>query len=117
MHLLLSVDQQGLLVGSSAGAMSLLLAVTTSDPDARFFPIRLRARNVGRGIILSSLLLTLLHPAREQQWLAMPAQWLQSMAGESIFSRGHACHLGGALFGWIFVRYSLRLRKKATKQF
>lgn len=116
-HLLLSGDQQSLLVGCSGGVMALLLAVTTSDPDSRFSPLPLSGRNMGRGVLLSSLLLTVFHPAREQSWLAMPAQWLQSMAGESIFSWGHACHLGGALFGWIFVRYSLRLRKRAAKRF
>lgn len=116
-HLLLSGDQQSLLVGCSGGVMALLLAVTTSDPDSRFSPLPLSGRNMGRGVLLSSLVLTVFHPAREQSWLAMPAQWLQSMAGESIFSWGHACHLGGALFGWIIVRHRLRLRKRAAKRF
>jgi membrane associated rhomboid family serine protease len=107
MHLLLSVDQQGLLVGSSAGAMSLLLAVTTSDPDARFFPIRLRARNVGYGVIIASALLMVLHPERKIPALAEAGQSLQSMLGQGVYRIGHACHAGGALFGLLYVKWSL----------
>ena len=87
-------EQQGIpLVGASGGIMALLLWLTTTAPDARTWPIRISARNVGRGVILAEACL-------------LVVAW--SFRRETFQPVAHACHLGGAIVGWWMARRLLR---------
>jgi membrane associated rhomboid family serine protease len=78
------------LVGASAGVCAVLLAFTTILPELEitaflFFviPIKMRAKWLGRAVIITSILFYLIGFGRDI---------------------GHIAHLGGALTGWIYAR-------------
>jgi membrane associated rhomboid family serine protease len=108
MHLLMSGDSSALLVGASGAAMALLLTVTTLSPQSRMFPLPLAAGNVGLGVMISSLLLMLLDPDASIPFLADWGNSLARMFGKDLFRIGHACHFGGAFFGFLLGRWVLR---------
>lgn len=86
--------QNGLpLVGASGGIFALMLWLTTVSPDLRTWPLRLSGRNLGWGIVLAELLLL-----AAGWWL--PWQEFDLVA--------HACHLGGALAGWVLGKRVFR---------
>lgn len=78
------------LVGASAGVCAVLLAFTTMLPELEItaliyfvIPVKMRAKWLGRGVILVSLFFAL-------------TPW-----GGNV---GHIAHLGGALTGWFYTR-------------
>lgn len=104
-HLLLAPGAAGSpLVGISGGCMALLLALTTLSPESRMLPLPVSGRSLGRGVLLAGVLLVLLDPALGVPGLGMLGEWL-GVDGSRI---GHACHLGGALAGWLYARRLLR---------
>jgi membrane associated rhomboid family serine protease len=96
------------LVGASAGGMALLLALTTLSPDSRMWPIPVSGKNLGRGLLLGSLLLFLLTPGLGLPGFSAVGEWLVGVGRSSLFTIGHAYHLGGGLIGWLYVRRLLR---------
>ena len=108
MHVLMSGDSSALLVGASGAAMALLLTMTTLSPQSRMFPLPLAAGNVGLGVMISFLLLMLLDPDASIPFLADWGNSLAQMFGKDLFRIGHACHFGGALFGFLLGRWVLR---------
>jgi membrane associated rhomboid family serine protease len=106
-HLLLG---SGLLVGLSGGCMALLLVLTTLSPHSRMMPLPVSGRSLGMGIILAALIFTLLNPALELPALSDAGRWLVVKGHGQWFQMGHACHLGGALSGWLYGRWILRKR-------
>lgn len=107
-HLLMSGESSALLVGASGATMALLLTVTTLSPQSRMFPLPLAAGNVGLGVMISSLLLMFLDPDAPIQIFAGWGKSLAAIYGEDLFRIGHACHFGGALFGFLLGRWVLR---------
>lgn len=91
------------LVGASGGAVALLTAYATLAPDARLWPLPLRAANLARGVVLAAALLAIYQAATALGWLARPAGTLGGL-----MLVGHAYHLGGALAGWLCARRALR---------
>ena len=78
------------LVGASGGVCAVILAFTTILPELEitallFFviPIRMRAKWLGRGVIISSVVFA-----------------ITGWAGDV----GHVAHLGGAMLGWFYAR-------------
>ncbi|RPJ33262.1 MAG: rhomboid family intramembrane serine protease [Verrucomicrobiaceae bacterium] len=106
-HLLLGA---GLLVGLSGGCFALLLLLTTLSPQSRMLPIPVSGKSLGLGILLSSLILTLMNPALGLPWISAGGRALDAHGMGSWFQIGHACHLGGGLAGWICGRWILRPR-------
>jgi len=96
------------LVGASAGAMALLLALTTLSPDSRMWPVPVSGKNLGRGLLLASLLLFLLTPGLGVPGFSVVGNWLVAMGQGGIFTMGHIYHLGGGLMGWLYVWRLLR---------
>lgn len=92
------------LVGASAGAMALLLAMTSLSPDSRMWPIPVSGKNLGRGLLMGSLILFLLTPGLGIPGLSLVGVWLVEMGQGTIFQLGHIYHLGGGLMGWMYVR-------------
>ncbi len=107
-HLLLTIflpqSEQGLLVGSSGVVMALFLCVTTLDGD-RYYPIfRIRARFLGLGFLLSSLILALFTPSLGIPGFSIIGGCLAELIGDEIFYVSHACHFGGGLAGLICAK-------------
>jgi membrane associated rhomboid family serine protease len=101
MHLLLG---HGLLVGISGGVMALLLCLATLSPDARVLPLGISAKNLGRGILVGELILTLADPALGIPIISSIGAMLVDHGYASVFQLGHACHLGGGLMGVIIAQ-------------
>lgn len=97
------------LVGASAGALALLLALTSLSPDSRMWPIMVSGKNLGRGLLVATLILFAFTPGLGIPILSDAGSWLAQSAGlASLFSVSHLCHFGGGLFGMIYVRRLLR---------
>lgn len=104
---MVDADGSSLLVGVSGGLMTLLLCLTTIDPYRVMRPLRIRAKHLGLGFLISELILTLIDPA-----LGIPgASWLGGQLaraiGDSLFSVAHACHFGGGIAGLISAKVIL----------
>jgi membrane associated rhomboid family serine protease len=100
----------GLLVGFSGACMALLLLLTTISPQSRMMPLPLSARSLGCGMFIASLLLALMNPALGVPFFSEIGLLIQRHGMASWFQLGHACHLGGAIVGWLFGRWILRPR-------
>lgn len=99
------------LVGISGGVFALALCVTTLSPESRFLmPFRVSGKNLGRGVMAASLILALLDPNLGVPVLSAGGRKLVELGFDSLFQISHACHLGGALAGWIAARWLLRPR-------
>ena len=100
----LFLQGNGLLIGASGAGMGLFVALTVASPESKMFPLPLRARNLRNGCILASLLLLLLIPSLRVPGFREVGQFLISRKADSFLHIGHACHLGGALAGWLAMR-------------
>lgn len=98
------------LVGASAGAMALLLTLTGLSPDSRMWPLPVSGRNLGRGLLLATLLLYFLTPGLGLPVLSAIGVWLERHIEslETLFQIGHIYHFGGGLVGLIYSRRLLR---------
>jgi len=111
-HLLLAPGNGSahVLVGLSGGCLALLLVLTTLSPESRMIPLPVSGRSLGLGLIFASLLLTLANLALGMRGFS---DWGKSLVGHgfgTFFRMGHACHLGGALAGWLYGCWLLRPR-------
>lgn len=106
-HLLLG---SGLLVGISGACFALLLLLTTLSPESRMFPLPVSGRNLGIGVLLTALLLTLVNPTFKLPGFSGIGEILIEQGLDSLFQISHACHLGGGLAGWLYGRWILRPR-------
>lgn len=94
-----------LLVGSSGAVMAVLLLLTSLSPDSRMFPVYVSGRNFGLGVMLASLVLTLMHPNLGVPGLSQAGLWvIYDLGLDSIFSVSHACHLGGGIAGILMAK-------------
>lgn len=107
-HLLFSPD---VVIGISGGMLALLLCHTTLSPESRWLmPVPISGKNLGRGLMLASLLLSLLTPGSGWPWLGDWGSSLARYGFAGVFEISHGCHLGGALAGWLCGRWMLRPR-------
>jgi membrane associated rhomboid family serine protease len=111
-HLLLAPGNGSahILVGLSGGCLALLLLLTTLSPESRMLPLPVSGRSLGLGLILASLLLTLANLALAIREFSDWGKFLVGHGFGNLFKMGHACHLGGALAGWLYGRWLLRPR-------
>jgi len=103
--LILGSDQpESCLVGISGACMALLLTLTTIMPDShiRFLPIR--GGNLGIGLIIAELILWLMHPGFDLPVFSFLREQWGALAGDGSYQISHACHLGGAVTGWLLAR-------------
>jgi membrane associated rhomboid family serine protease len=108
LFLLLSPSSQTL-VGASPVCFALLLMLVTLSPDSRFLPVFLTGKTLGIGIMMIHVVLATVHPDLPTGPLAESGRWLAESFPD-LFKTSHACHLGGALVGWIYGVYLLRPR-------
>ncbi len=99
-----------LLVGLSGGGMALLLMLTTLSPESRMMPLPVSGKNLGLGLLVAELILTLINPALGIVGFSDVGKIFAKQGMASLFQIGHACHLGGGLAGWILGRWILRPR-------
>jgi len=109
-HLALVPDPERILVGISGGVAALLLWLTGLAPEARVRGLPLSAGNLGRGMLIASGGLALLHPQLGVPGLSALGEALTAILGEGLFSVSHACHFGGGVAGWVGARWVLRPR-------
>ena len=64
------------LVGASGGMMALLMAFVHLSPDSRMWPLMVSGRNLGRGLMLSTLALFLITPGLGIPGLHSSGEWL-----------------------------------------
>jgi len=93
------------LVGASAGAIALLLALIILSPDSRMWPFMISGRNLGRGLLVATVILFVLTPGLNIPVLSAVGLWLTEKAGlEALFDISHICHFGGGLVGMVYAR-------------
>ncbi len=94
------------LVGSSGGMMALLIALVSLSPDSRMWPLMISGKNLGRGVMLSALILFLFTPGLGLPGLSEAGKLVarDGDLGVSLFLISHPCHLGGGLVGFLFAR-------------
>jgi len=113
LHLALS---RSVVIGASGGVLALLLCYTTlSSESVLLVPLRMSARNLGRGLLIASVVLTLLDPEHGAPLFARAGRAISDIGLESLFRISHACHLGGALAGWCCARWILRPRVSLSR--
>lgn len=93
-----------LLVGGSGSAVALFILMACLSPNARMFPLRLRARSLAVGVMLGSLILCVVHPGVDLPFFGGVIDWLWGGEVASIFRVAHSCHLGGGLAGYLISR-------------
>lgn len=102
------------LVGASGGAMALLIVLTSLSPASKMWPLPVSGKNLGRGLLLASLLLFLITPGLGIPGLSGIGRWLMSLGGVEkngvapLFQIGHIYHFGGGLMGLLYGRWLLR---------
>lgn len=106
-HLLLG---SGVLVGASGAGFGFLMLVATLSPESRLLPVPVSAKNLGRGILISSALFCLIQPDLGVPGAAALGDWLRQNGWSAWFQVSHACHLGGGIAGWLWGCWLLRPR-------
>lgn len=99
--------QQGWLVGASGGVMGLFLAQTSLFPDSRMLALPVSAMNMGRGVVVASLLLTLVTPGLHLPIFEGIGRFMVSVFGPEIFQIGHLYHAAGAVIGVSLIPWCL----------
>ena len=103
------------LVGISGACFALLLTLAVLVPEQRVGFLPLRMRNLGLGLLISELLLLLMTPALGCPGFAFFGELIVHAGYGALFSISHACHLGGAVVGWLFARQFLMRRGYLAK--
>ena len=92
------------LVGISGACLALLLTLTTLSPNDRFRFLPVSGKNLGLGLIIAELLLWFMHPGLGLPVFSNLGELLVTWGGPGLFRISHACHLGGALAGYLLAR-------------
>jgi len=91
------------LVGASGGIMGMLMAFFALSPDSRMMFLPVSARNLGKGVLISSSLLFLMTPGLNLPLLSNLGLWLESAMGPVLFQVAHLAHFAGGLLGWLMI--------------
>jgi len=104
-HILLQFfsPETPLLVGASGAGTGLLLGFFSISPESKMILLNISARNLTKGVLVSSALLFVMTP-----WLGIPllsdlGYWLESAVGEMIFRTAHLVHFVGGRLGWLLI--------------
>lgn len=102
------------LVGASGGVMGMLLGFFALSPQSRMLLIPVSARNLAKGILISSSLLFMVTPGLNIPLMSDFGRWLESAFGGGIFQIAHLAHFVGGLLGWVLIlRFFPRLLNSA----
>lgn len=106
-HLLVS---NSVLVGASGACFAFMLLLTALSPESRMFPLPLSAKSLGLGVVIAELLFVIADPTSGIVGIKSIGRALDSWGAGMIFEVSHACHIGGAVTGWLYGRWVLRNR-------
>lgn len=99
------------LVGGSGVVFAVLFCMTTLSPESKWLvPFPLSAKNLGRGLLSSMVILLLINPELGVPGLSRLGMALVDTGWAGLFRISHACHLGGAVAGYGCARWILRHR-------
>ena len=87
------------LVGASGGIMGLLLGWFSMSPGSRMILFHIAARNLARGVLLSSFLLVLMTPSLGLPFFSELGRRLPA----EIFQVAHLVHFVGGIVGWVGI--------------
>lgn len=93
----------GALIGASGGMFGMLLGFFAISPDSRMLFIPASARNLSKGMLLSSGLLFLATPGLHLPLFSNLGQWLTEAFGPFLFKISHLAHFVGGLLGWVLI--------------
>jgi membrane associated rhomboid family serine protease len=91
------------LVGASGGVMGMLLGFFALSPESRMLLIPVSARNLAKGVLISSSLLFIMTPGLNLPFMADFGLWMEGACGESLFHIAHLVHFVGGLLGWVMI--------------
>ncbi len=94
---------KGLLVGASGGLMGMLLGFFALSPESRMLLIPVSARNLAKGILISSSFLFIITPGLSLPLLSELGLWLEEGFGPSLFKISHLAHFVGGFLGWALI--------------
>jgi membrane associated rhomboid family serine protease len=101
----------GPLIGASACVLAALIAFTTILPELEitcllFFviPIRLKAKHLARAVVGISLLALLIPYLVGHLPHVSGVAGIMALFGGGSYITAHYAHLGGCLFGWVYVK-------------
>ena len=83
--------------------MGLLLGYFAISPDSKMILLKISARNLSKGVLVSSVLLFVMTPWLEIPLLGDLGRWLESAIGPFIFQTAHLVHFVGGLLGWVLI--------------
>lgn len=89
--------------GASGGIFGMLLGYFALSPDSRMLLIPASARNLGKGVLISSSFLFLLSLGLNIPPLEQLRVWLEGAFGEKLFKIAHLAHFVGGLLGWLLI--------------
>ncbi|MFT7303357.1 MAG: membrane associated rhomboid family serine protease [Akkermansiaceae bacterium] len=91
------------LVGASGGIFGMLLGFFALSPDSRMLLIPASARNLAKGILISSSFLFIVTPGLNLPLMADLGRWLEGAFGPKLFQMAHLAHFVGGLLGWALI--------------
>jgi membrane associated rhomboid family serine protease len=91
------------LVGASGGLMGMLLAFFALSPNSKMLLLPVSARNLGKGVLISSALLFLVTPGLNLPLMSNLGLWLEGAFGSILFQMAHLAHFIGGLLGWVMI--------------
>ncbi len=98
------------LVGASGGVMGMLLGFFALSPESRMLLLPVSARNLAKGVLISSFLLFIMTPGLNLPLMADFGRWLEGAFGKSVFQIAHLAHFAGGFLGWaLILRFFPRL--------
>jgi len=90
-------------IGASGGVTGLLLGFFSISPDSRMILLNISARNLSKGVLISSALLFVMSPWLNLPFLAGLGHWLGAAIGDFVFKAAHLVHFAGGLLGWTMI--------------
>ena len=91
------------MIGASGGVTGLLLGFFSISPDSRMLLLNISARNLSKGVLISSALLFAMSPWLNLPLLADLGHWLGAAIGDFVFRAAHLVHFAGGLLGWTLI--------------
>ena len=83
--------------------MGMLLAFFALSPDSKMLFLPVSARNLGKGVLISSAFLFLVTPGLNLPLMSNLGLWLEGAFGPILFQMAHLAHFIGGLLGWVMI--------------
>jgi len=81
----------------------MLLGYFSLSPGSRMLFIPASARNLAKGLLISSSFLFLISPGLHLPLFSQIGTWLEGRVGPELFHISHLAHFTGGLMGWVLI--------------